>query len=106
MAGHEIVMVNNADAEGIKRISTALKYFLEKGGNINIADGDGMTVKRIGDAAAVLVPALKPFLTVSNKDMAVGPTLSVPVELKKTLDRNDLCACNSMKKYKACCGKN
>ncbi len=90
----------------MKKTTTALRYFLQKGGDIHIADGDGMTVKRIGDAASKLIPALTHLLGVPGVGKGFGQTPSGPIQPARKMGRNEPCGCGSMKKYKACCGKN
>jgi len=101
VAGHDIVMARVLTPTGKKRTLDALKYFMQKGGDINIADGDGITVKYIGTRLRPRFPELamlvngEPLEAISMPNTASG----------KKLGRNDICSCGSKKKYKACCGK-
>ena len=48
VAGHDIIMARDYSLEGKKKTVDALRYFVEKGRDVNIADGDGTTIKKIG----------------------------------------------------------
>ena len=95
-AGHDPVMIGNPNAK--EAAMTALKYFISKGGDIDVTDGDGYSVRRVGSAMTKIFPELAEYLKYA------GDTTSKP--MGKKIGRNDPCSCGSKKKYKTCCGKN
>jgi len=96
VAAHDIVMARDYSPAGRKKVLDALRFFLEKGGDINIADGDGVTAKKIGIPVQRLIPELGPLL---NGGSGIAGSKA------KKVGRNDPCSCGSKKKYKVCCGK-
>jgi len=96
VAAHDIVMATDYSPSGKKKTVDALKYFIEKGGNINTSDGDGLTAKFIGTRVLPLVPELGPLL---------GAGGTTPAAAGKKTGRNDPCHCGSKKKFKVCHGK-
>lgn len=98
VAAHDIVMARDYSPAGKKKVVDASRFFLEKGGDINIADGDKVTAKRIGIPVQRLIPELGLLLNGGGSGVAAGSK-------GKRLGRNDPCSCGSKKKYKVCCGK-
>ena len=97
-------MAKSYSPEGKKKTLDALKYFVEHGGDVNIADGDGLTAKYVGLKVARLIPEMAPLLGGGDGNAASDNQLSTP-RLTKKVGRNDPCICGSKKKYKVCCGK-
>lgn len=62
-AGHEIAMARDYSPKGKKMTTDALRFFIEKGGDINIADGDRVTARQIAETVLHHLPELKPLLT-------------------------------------------
>jgi hypothetical protein len=104
VAAHDIVMAKSYSPEGKKKTLDALKYFVEHGGDVNIADGDGLTAKYVGLKVARLIPEMAPLLGGGDGNAASDSQPSTPT-LTKKVGRNDPCICGSKKKYKVCCGK-
>jgi hypothetical protein len=103
VAGHDIVMARDFSPAGKKKTLDALKYFVEKGGDVNIADGDGVSVKRIGTSVQKMIPGIGALL---NGGTGAGSSEGTGVSGgSKKIGRNEPCHCGSKKKFKACCGK-
>lgn len=102
VAGHDIAMASDYSPAGKKKTVDALKYFIEKGGDINIADGDGITAKRLGMSTQRLISSIGDLI---NGGAGSGGT-TVSAGLSRKIGRNDPCHCGSKKKFKTCCGKN
>jgi len=102
VAAHDIVMAMDYSPAGKKKVVDALRFFLENGGDLNIADGDGVTAKRIGIPVQRLIPELGPLL---NGGGGSGSGNASAAAKAKKVGRNDPCSCGSKKKYKVCCGK-
>jgi hypothetical protein len=103
VAAHDIVMAKDYSPEGKKKTLDALKYFVEHGGDVNIADGDGLTSKYVSMKVARLIPEMAPLLS-GGGNVVSGSQPAAPI-LTKKVERNDPCICGSKKKYKVCCGK-
>ncbi|TVY84841.1 hypothetical protein LSUE1_G000589 [Lachnellula suecica] len=104
VAGHDIIMARDLSPEGKKKTLEALKYFIEKGGDINIADGDGFSIKRMGINVQKIFPEVGPLL---NGSTGAGNSsgASSTGGFGGKIGRNDPCRCGSKKKFKTCCGK-
>lgn len=98
-AAHDIAMARDFSAEGRKQTFDALSYFIGKGGNMDIADGDGLTARSVASRVQKLVPELRPLLGISDDARNIGKVGA------KKVGRNDPCPCGKGKKYKQCCGK-
>ncbi|TVY36492.1 Protein translocase subunit SecA, partial [Lachnellula cervina] len=111
VAGHDIVMARDYSAEGKKKTVDALTYFVEKGGDVNVAEGNGITIQRMGMSVQMLIPEIGVLLnggggaggSGSGSSGSGGPSAGLG---GKKIGRNDPCRCGSKKKFKACCGKN
>ncbi len=108
VAAHDIVMVRpGTDADTKNKAVAMLKWFVEHGGDVKIADPHGLTPMSIAIKLRPLVPDLAAVLTPSGEGGAPSgsstPSGSTPASSK--VGRNDKCPCGSSKKYKTCCGK-
>ena len=102
VAGHDIVLAQDFSPAGKKKTCDAFKYFLDNGGNLDIADGDGITARRIaGTIARTMIPEMRQLLNGGEETPAVAQ--KTPRGAK--VGRNEPCSCGSKKKYKICCGK-
>lgn len=97
-AAHDIVMLRPTSAEAEERAVSALKWFVERGGNPDIKEGDGISPRFLANRLAKITPRLAQVLSTPNES-------SGPVAAAKKVGRNDPCVCKSGKKYKVCCGK-
>jgi hypothetical protein len=87
---------------GKKKTVDAMKYFVENGGDVSIACGDGIPVTTLARTASKMVPELG-ILLFGNEEVPVAK----PQQVKgKKIGRNEPCTCGSKRKYKVCCGKN
>jgi len=102
VAAHDIAMSSDYTASGRRKTFEALKYFISKGGDINIADGDGVTVRKLATMILPMLPELGQLLNGSSEAVHSG---AVQAKGRK-MGRNEPCSCGSKKKYKVCCGKN
>ena len=60
IVAHEIVQIYLPnDKEIVRKATQALEWFLSHGGNLDIADGDGMTPRFMCERLATRIPALK-----------------------------------------------
>lgn len=112
VAAADIVMARDFTPAGKKKTCDALKYFLAKGGDIDIADGDGITPRRMAVSVQRFMPEIGVVLGSfsSNAGSRVGLdsdsiTANSNTASGKKLGRNDPCICGKGKKYKVCCGK-
>jgi hypothetical protein len=105
VAGHDIIMARDYSLEGKKKTVDALRYFIEQGGDVNIADGDGMTMKKIGASVQKLIPEVGPLLNGGGSGGSSG-VMAGAGRAGGKIGRNDPCHCGSKKKFKICCGKN
>lgn len=103
VAAHDIVMAKSYSLEGKKATVDALKYFVEHGGDVNIACGDGLTSKYVGLKVAKLIPEVAPLL--GGGGNAASDSQPLTPRLTKKVGRNDPFICGSKKKFKVCCGK-
>ncbi|TVY24279.1 Protein translocase subunit [Lachnellula hyalina] len=104
VAGHDIIMASDYSAKGKKKTVDALRYFIEKGGDVNVAEGNGITIHRMGTSVQRLIPEIGLLL---NGGGGAGISGSTSGGLGgKKIGRNDPCHCGSKKKFKTCCGKN
>ncbi|TVY12856.1 Protein translocase subunit SecA [Lachnellula arida] len=106
VAGHDIVMASDYSAEGKRKTVDALRYFVERGGDVNVAEGNGITVMRMGMAVQRLIPEVGVLLNGGGGAGAGGSGGASGGMGGKKIGRNDPCRCGSKKKFKACCGKN
>jgi len=104
VAGHDIVMARDVSPAGKMKTLEALKYFVEKGGDVNIADGDGVTVKRIGTSVDRMIQGIGAIINGGTGAEGLN-NLASAVGGGKKIGRNDPCHCSSKKKFKVCCGK-
>ncbi|TVY44554.1 hypothetical protein LOCC1_G003352 [Lachnellula occidentalis] len=104
VAGHDIVMARDYSAGGKKKTVDALRYFMEKGGDVNIAEGNGLTIQRMGVNVQKLIPEVGLLLNGGGGAGVSGGSSGGQGE--KKIGRNDPCRCGSKKKFKTCCGKN
>lgn len=56
---HEIVMVYGRDPETIRKAAVGLEWFVTHGGNLYIADGDGMAARKLAMAVPRLAEIMK-----------------------------------------------
>lgn len=109
VAAAESCMVFDDSPRGRKNACDALKFFLEKGGNVDIADGDRLTPRRIVVNLRTIVCELYDVLQQfeSNADSAETPKTehTETKTQRKKIGRNEPCSCGSSKKFKVCCGK-
>ncbi|KAG9229772.1 hypothetical protein BJ875DRAFT_546709 [Amylocarpus encephaloides] len=64
-------------SDGKKKTIDALKWFLQKGGDLDIKDGDGVTPRRIGTAVVRLVPGMSRLLN-GNSNSGASSASSGP----------------------------
>jgi len=102
-AGHDIATILRVDAESKQRTLDAMQFFVDNGGDIEMADGDGCTIRRTIESARVLIPALGAF--VGMRTAPDAETRPQPKVRGEKLGRNDPCHCGKGKKFKNCCGK-
>lgn len=104
-AGHEICMVLSLDAKDIRRATEALGWFVAHGGNVDVKDGDGITVRLLAENLARRFPSKggKEVLGVIEKEYSRR-------EMKKNLccifcgrdDGAKLLSCGRCKQAKYC----
>lgn len=51
-------MARDYSGAGMKKTVDAMKYYVEKGGKVDVADGDGVTVTRIGKTVKLAILGL------------------------------------------------
>ncbi|KAJ9601941.1 hypothetical protein H2200_013500 [Cladophialophora chaetospira] len=98
-AAHDAVMVR---PDTKMKAITALKWFVEHGGNVEIKDGDGMSPKFIASRLRGSYPEIWAAI---SPNAAAGGGGSTAGYAKVKVGRNDPCSCGSNKKFKVCCGK-
>lgn len=96
-AAHDIVMLRDNSAAGKKKVSTALKYFVDNDGDLDIKDGDGLSGRYLLGRVATLVPELKPF---SKEGEVVARC--VKCNVKKHESGQDLLNCGRCKVTRYC----
>lgn len=114
VAAHDAVMASDHTPAGRKKTFDALKYFIDKGGDVDASDGDLMTVRDMANKVKRLVPEIGVLFSADEEDLAAfapapaaAPSSAAPRGKDgKKVGRNDPCPCNSKRKYKVCCGKN
>lgn len=107
-AVHDAAKIRDLSPASKQKSIDAIAYFIALGGDIDIEDGDGFSVRRMIINTLSLVPGFSVFLAEDDLDRgdlartsaAVG---TIPKQAK--IGRNDPCRCGSKKKFKACCGK-
>ncbi|KUJ15820.1 uncharacterized protein LY89DRAFT_783089 [Mollisia scopiformis] len=104
-AAHDIVMARDFSTEGKMKTFDALTFFVEKGGDLDIKDGDGVSARTIGKSVMRMVPELG-FVINPTSGHPSMPTAGHGTTAGTKIGRNDPCRCGSKKKYKVCCGKN
>ncbi|TVY40868.1 hypothetical protein LSUB1_G003935 [Lachnellula subtilissima] len=92
VAGHDNIMVSDYSVEGKKKTVDALRYFMEKGGDVNVAEGNGITIHRMGTSVQRLIPEIGLLLN----DGGVSGSTSGGLGGKK-IGRSDPCHCGSKK---------
>lgn len=85
-------------------IMGVMKYFVDHGGNLDIEDGDGKSVKRMIRTVLPVIPELGIYLG-EDMDGSENNAAGSSEKKKKKIGRNDPCSCGSKKKFKVCCGK-
>lgn len=63
---HDIVMETDYSPAGKKGVIDALKFFMDKRGNLEIVNGDGLSAKRSGMSVQRLIPKMGPLLNSGN----------------------------------------
>ncbi|KAF7362725.1 MYND-type domain-containing protein [Mycena venus] len=72
-AAHEIAQIwTPQDKSVVARATSAFKWFLDHGGNVDIADSDGMTVRYMTSRTESLVPGLSALVAASDRDRTRG----------------------------------
>ena len=94
----EIVMVWPGQSED--RAVVALQWFMNRGGNVEIKDGDGVSAKAMVMSHPRRVPGLAGVVSGKPAEGSKGTGA-----LGKKVGRNEPCTCGSGKKFKFCCGK-
>lgn len=92
-----------ARAETRSNAATSLKWFGEHGGDFDIKDGDGVSVRFIAGRLKAKFPDI--WAAVNKLNSAGDGTAAGAPTTKVKVGRNDPCSCGSGKKYKLCCGK-
>ncbi|TAQ87025.1 hypothetical protein B7494_g4651 [Chlorociboria aeruginascens] len=103
-AANDIAMARDFSAAGKKKTVDALKYFVEKGGDLDIKDGDRISARTVAMAVLGIIPELGTVLN-GNAGGSTGSS-STPAVSSSKIGRNDPCRCGSKRKFKTCCGKN
>lgn len=119
VAAAEICMVSDYSTQGKDKACEALKYFLEKGGNCDIVDGDGVTPRRIAMGLESIVPQMASTMrrysvredpsarTSTGTGTSTGSSArsgDSPVMTVFTVNsaKPTSCTCGNMRKYKVC----
>lgn len=99
-AAHDIANVMWLQENARKKAAMALQWFLEKGGNVDIKDGDRISARDLIQRFGARTPELAVVLEKTDQGLPQtvdhGPT---------RVSRNAPCPCGSRRKYKKCCGK-
>lgn len=98
-AAHDFVMVMDYSADGKKQVGAALKYFLEKGGDLDIKDGDGISARSILKNVSKKLPVLKSYC----KEEEVV-TRCAKCNAKEHESGRDLLSCGRCMETKYCSG--
>lgn len=112
VAAHDAIMASDHTTAGRKKTFDALKYFIDKGGDVDIAEGDLMTVRGMANKVKRLIPELGVLFAEDSEDLSAFTPTPAPSSAAprgkdgKKIGRNDPCICGSKRKYKVCCGKN
>ncbi|KAJ7729786.1 hypothetical protein B0H16DRAFT_1428114 [Mycena metata] len=65
---HEIILIwTPKDLTVVARSTQAFKWFLEHGGSVDIADGDGMTVRHLAKRLASSIPSLNKLVAETDR---------------------------------------
>ena len=100
---HDAVKVNPLDPTAKQKSFDAIRWFLAHGGDPDIKDVDGLSVRYMVGRLATAVPGYDDILSQASHE--AGTTTDDNQESSKKNGRNKLCPCGSSRKYKKCCGK-
>lgn len=103
---HEIVQVyNRSDPSSVQRATKALEWFLSHGGNVDIADGDGISPRHICTTIKSMVPQLFTVLEKEDAQRALkGNTCCSLCGQTPSADEK-LLVCGKCKKARYCSPK-
>ncbi|CAF9914668.1 MAG: hypothetical protein ALECFALPRED_009666 [Alectoria fallacina] len=104
-AAHDITTVQvlyNQTAH--EKACRALQWFLEHGGNPEIADGDGISARQIIAGLRQTDRALSEVMDRVEQQQSEGSNPGSGAVARPTA-RNSPCPCGSGRKFKKCCGK-
>lgn len=104
-AAHDITTVQvlyNQTAH--EKACRALQWFLEHGGNPEIADGDGISARQIIAGLRQTDRALSEVMDRVEQQQIEGSNPGNGAVARPTA-RNNPCPCGSGRKFKKCCGK-
>jgi hypothetical protein len=101
--GHEIVQVyNRSNPASVQTATKALEWFLSHGGNVDIADGDGISPRNICTAIKYVVPQLLAVIEKEDPRRALkGNTCCSLCGLVPSVDEK-LLICGKCKKGRYC----
>ena len=102
IAAHDITTVQLLyDHTAHEKAGRALHWYLEHGGSLDIADGEGTCVRQIIATLEKTDRTLKAVVDLVEQQKSEG---SNPAITRPTA-RNSPCPCGSGRKFKKCCGK-
>jgi MYND finger len=103
IVAHEIVMIfDRSDKEIVQKAYQALKWFLEHGGNLDIADSDGVTARFLLQRMAASLPSLNKLVEQEDRRRAKIKDRSCATCGREESEELKLLRCGKCKEAKYC----